>query len=100
PWRAYYLARNYFALTRRHGRGSWFAWHLLYSARRLQLAHSFAERVATVRGVVDGARGNLGLDTRYLRKVGERAPAIDESSGHGVPGAEDSPGAPAPAPDN
>ena len=25
PWRAYYLARNYFALARRHGRPSWFA---------------------------------------------------------------------------
>ena len=102
PWRAYYLARNYFALTRRHGRRSWFAWHLLYSARRLQLAHSFAERVATVRGVVDGARGNLGLDPRYLREVGERAPATDESTGSGVSGAEESPGvaAPAPAPDN
>ncbi len=60
PWRAYYLARNYFALARRHGRRSWFAWHLLYSARRLQLAHSTAERLATVRGLVDGARGKLG----------------------------------------
>lgn len=73
PWRAYYLARNYFALARRHGRPSWFAWHLLYSARRLQLAHSTAERLATVRGIVDGARGKLGIDLRYQRKVGERA---------------------------
>ncbi len=79
PWRAYYLARNYFALARRHGRPSWFAWHLLYSLRRLQLAHSGAERVATLRGVLDGARGRLGLDRRYLREVGERAPSHDDT---------------------
>jgi rhamnopyranosyl-N-acetylglucosaminyl-diphospho-decaprenol beta-1,3/1,4-galactofuranosyltransferase len=72
PWRAYYLARNFFALARRHGRRSWLAWHLLYSARRLQLAPTRAERLATVRGLVDGARGRLGIDSRYLRKVGER----------------------------
>ena len=73
PWRAYYLARNFFALARRHGRPSWYAWHLVYSARRLQLAPSRAERLATVRGLVDGARGRLGIDPRYVREVGERA---------------------------
>lgn len=73
PWRAYYLARNFFALARRHGRRSWYAWHLLYSVRRLQLAPSWAERLATVRGLVDGARGRLGIEPRYLRDVGERA---------------------------
>jgi rhamnopyranosyl-N-acetylglucosaminyl-diphospho-decaprenol beta-1,3/1,4-galactofuranosyltransferase len=72
PWRAYYLARNFFALARRHGRPSWFAWHLLYSARRLQIAPSSAERVATVRGLVDGVRGRLGIEPRYVRAVGER----------------------------
>jgi rhamnopyranosyl-N-acetylglucosaminyl-diphospho-decaprenol beta-1,3/1,4-galactofuranosyltransferase len=72
PWRAYYLARNFFAMARRHGRRSWFAWHLLYSARRLQIAPSSAERLATVRGLVDGARGRLGVDPRYVRAVGER----------------------------
>ncbi len=80
PWRAYYLARNYFVLTRRHGRRSWFAWHLLYSARRLQIAHSAAERVATVRGLLDGARGRLGIDPRYLREVGERATPTDDDT--------------------
>jgi GT2 family glycosyltransferase len=89
PWRAYYLARNYFALTRRHGRPSWFAWHLLYSARRLQLAHSSAERVATIRGLVDGARGKLGINPRYLREVGERVatagPDAEDSSADGTP---------------
>ncbi|MDR3648121.1 MAG: glycosyltransferase [Acidimicrobiales bacterium] len=73
PWRAYYLARNYFALARRHGRPSWYAWHLLYSARRLQLAPGAAERVAIVRGLMDGARGRLGIEPRYVREVGERA---------------------------
>ena len=69
------MARNFFALARRHGRPSWFAWHLLYSLRRLQLASGAAERLATFRGLVDGARGRLGIDARYLRQVGERAPS-------------------------
>ena len=84
PWRAYYLARNYFALSRRHGRRSWFAWHFVYSARRLQLAGTSAERRAIVRGVVDGARGRLGIDLRVpAREVGERAaPAgVDVATG-------------------
>ena len=71
PWRAYYFARNFFALARRHGRRSWIAWHLLYSLRRLQLAASPAERRAIVDGLVDGARGRLGPDPRYLRRQGE-----------------------------
>jgi len=78
PWRAYYLARNFFALARRHGRRSWYAWHLLYSLRRLQLASSTAERLATVRGLVDGARGRLGIEPRYLREVGERTTPVTE----------------------
>ena len=72
PWRAYYFARNFFALARRHGRRSWYAWHLLYSARRLQLATSGAERRAILEGLGDGVRGRLGINTRYLRRVGER----------------------------
>jgi len=76
PWRAYYQARNFFELTRRHGRRSWYAWHLVYSARRLQLASSGAERLATLRGLVDGARGRLGIEPRYLREVGEKALAV------------------------
>jgi len=97
PWRAYYLARNYFALARRHGRRSWFAWHLLYSVRRLQLAHSSAERVATVRGVLDGARGRLGIDPRYLRRVGERTPSTVTAVAPGDDGASDLASAAAPA---
>jgi rhamnopyranosyl-N-acetylglucosaminyl-diphospho-decaprenol beta-1,3/1,4-galactofuranosyltransferase len=74
PWRAYYLARNFFALTRRHGHRGWYLWHTLYSARRLQLATSGAERVAIVRGFADGVRGRLGVDHRYTRDVGEHPP--------------------------
>ena len=84
PWRAYYLARNYFALARRHGRPSWYAWHLVYSARRLQLATSRAERVAIVRGLLDGARGRLGIEPRYVRHRGEHDAA--EAPGDGAGG--------------
>ncbi len=72
PWRAYYFARNFFALARRQGHRSWLAFHLLYSLRRLQLAHSTTERVAIVRGLFDGARAVLGVNPRYRRTVGER----------------------------
>ncbi|HLX87139.1 MAG TPA: glycosyltransferase [Acidimicrobiales bacterium] len=79
PWRAYYFARNFFELARRHGRRSWMAWHLLYSLRRLQLAGSSKERQAIVRGLLDGARGRLGVNPRYVRQVGERAtPVVPE----------------------
>ncbi|MGD0381581.1 MAG: glycosyltransferase [Acidimicrobiales bacterium] len=85
PWRAYYLARNFFALARRHGRRSWYAWHLLYSLRRLQLASSWAERLATLRGLRDGVQGRLGIEPRYLRDVGERTlPATDPDRSHGA----------------
>ena len=59
-WRAYYVARNYFALARRHGTWRWILWHLAYSARRLQLAHGREERLAILHGLWDGARGRLG----------------------------------------
>jgi len=85
PWRAYYLARNYFALARRHGRRSWYAWHLLYSLRRLQLATSATERMATLRGLADGVRGRLGVEPRYLRQVGERP--VPTGGGDDEPGA-------------
>jgi GT2 family glycosyltransferase len=41
--------------------------------------------VATLRGLLDGARGRLGIDPRYLRAVGERSPAVDDDAD---PGAE------------
>ena len=70
-WRAYYHARNSMELARRHGRPNWFAWHLVYSARHLQLARSRSERWAIVHGLWDGARGRLGENPRYGRTVGE-----------------------------
>jgi GT2 family glycosyltransferase len=71
PWRAYYVARNFFHLARAHGSFSWQAWHLAYSARRMQLAGSNAERRATVHGLVDGVRGRRGRHPRYSRSTGE-----------------------------
>ena len=70
-WRAYYHARNSFALARSHGRPSWYAWHLAYSARHFQAAHSRAERMAIARGLWDGALGRMGENRRYGRRVGE-----------------------------
>jgi hypothetical protein len=75
PWRAYYHARNSFELNRRHGDWTWHAWHLTYSARRLQRAGSSAERAAILHGLWDGLRGRLGEHPRYGRRVGELADA-------------------------
>ena len=70
-WRAYYHARNSFELARRYGTARWYLWHLVYSARHLQLASTGEERKAIVRGLWDGARGRLGENPRYRRQVGE-----------------------------
>ncbi len=72
PWRAYYVARNFFALRRRHGRPAWTLSHLAKSVRRMQLSGSRAERRATLAGLVDGARGRSGRNDSYLRTTGER----------------------------
>jgi hypothetical protein len=79
PWRAYYHARNSFELARRHGDWTWHAWHLAYSARRLERAGGNAERAAIVHGLWDGLRGRLGENPRYRRRVGE-LPAPTEAS--------------------
>lgn len=71
PWRAFYVARNYFLLSRRHGTWRWVAAHLAYSARRFQLAASNAERMALLQGLAAGALGHSGKDTRFLRDRGE-----------------------------
>jgi len=76
-WRAYYHARNSVALARRHGRLSWYAWHLAYSARHLQRARSRDERSAIVHGLWDGALGRLGEHPDYGRRVGEYGPSGD-----------------------
>lgn len=73
PWRAYYKARDYFQFARRHGTMRWLFWHWVYSARRLQLAGSWAERSAILRGLVDGLQGRSGKNPRYVRTVGELA---------------------------
>ena len=72
PWRAYYVARNFFPLARAHGSANWLGWHLAYSARRVQRARGRAARVATLHGLVDGARGRMGVHPRYVRTTGER----------------------------
>jgi hypothetical protein len=71
PWRAYYVARNFVHLARAHGTPSWLAWHVAYSARRLQLSKSSFERRAIAHGLLDGLRGRLGPNARYLRELGE-----------------------------
>ena len=74
PWRAYYVARNFFFLARRHGTRLWIANHLVYSCRRIQLAKSRQERLATLRGLWDGACGRSGSNPRFQRVTGERVP--------------------------
>lgn len=74
PWRAYYFARNYLHLARAHGSWSWQAWHIAYSARRLQLAATNEERKATLHGLIDGLLGRWGRHSRYGRTTGERDP--------------------------
>jgi GT2 family glycosyltransferase len=76
-WRAYYHARNSFMLARRHGRPSWHLWHLVYSARRLQLATGRGERRAILHGTWDGIRGRMGEVEGYGRTVGELAEGPD-----------------------
>jgi GT2 family glycosyltransferase len=70
-WRAYYQARNFFVFARRHGKASWLVSHLAFSARRLQLSRTRAERVAIIRGIADGMRLKLGRHPGYQRVVGE-----------------------------
>ena len=71
PWRAYYVARNYFHLARAHGSVSWQAWHIAYSARRIQVASTKAERKATLHGLMDGLLRRWGQHPRYGRTTGE-----------------------------
>ena len=86
-WRAYYHARNSLELARRHGRPSWQAWHLAYTARHLQAARSSAERSAIVHGLWDGIRHRLGQNPAYTRATGEYAPVTTDGppsdDGHG-----------------
>jgi hypothetical protein len=71
PWRAYYVARNFFELARRHGDLRWLLWHLIYSARRFQLATTWSERRATLIGLSHGLVQHYGRHPRYVRLMGE-----------------------------
>jgi glycosyltransferase involved in cell wall biosynthesis len=77
PWRAFYIARNYFILSKRHGDWRWMAAHLAYSGRRIQLAKTRAERTAIVSGLLAGVRGRTGRDDRFLREKGEAGAGVD-----------------------
>jgi hypothetical protein len=70
-WRAYYAARNFFELARRHGDRRWLLWHVVYSARRLQLARNWAERRAMVVGLSHGLLRRYGRHPGYVRMMGE-----------------------------
>jgi GT2 family glycosyltransferase len=70
-WRAYYVARNFFELARRHGRWTWQVHHLGKSIRRYQLAADPVTRRAVVDGVLDGVRRRVGPNPAYRRDVGE-----------------------------
>ncbi len=83
-WRSYYHARNSLELARRHGRPSWYGWHLAYTARHLQVARSRAERSAIAHGLWDGLRGRLGPHPSYGREAGEHD-AADAPPGTGRP---------------
>jgi len=83
-WRAYYHARNSIALVRRHGRRTWYAWHLAYSLRHMQRATSWAERAAIVHGLWDGAWGRMGENPRYVRRVGELGCTTEAGTGAGT----------------
>lgn len=72
-WRAYYHARNSILLARRHGRPSWYLWHVAYSARHLQKAGGSVERRAILHGLWDGVAGRYGENARYGRAQGELA---------------------------
>ncbi len=79
-WRAYYHARNSFALIRGHGRPGWYAWQLVYAARSLQAARGGAERAAIAHGLWDGVLGRMGENPRYGRRVGEFGPEAGGSA--------------------
>jgi GT2 family glycosyltransferase len=74
-WRSYYRSRNSILLARRHGRPSWHAWELAYTARHLQKATGRDERKAILHGLWDGARGHLGENTTYGQTEGEYSEA-------------------------
>ncbi len=77
-WRSYYHARNSILLARRHGRPSWYVWHLAYSVRHLEKATGRDERKAILHGLWDGALGRFGERAEYCRSEGEFAEANND----------------------
>lgn len=72
PWRAFYQARNFVELSRRHGDWRWTLDHVMRTARRIQVARGgtpFAR--AALNGLASGLLGRLGRDDRYLPGRGE-----------------------------
>ncbi len=84
-WRSYYHARNSFALARRHGKPSWYAWNLAYAARQFQKARGRDQRVAIVHGIWDGAQRRMGEHPRYTRQLGEFEPLPERADPSGDP---------------
>jgi hypothetical protein len=80
PWRAYYVARNFFELARRHGDRRWLLWHFAYSVRRLQLATTWSQRRATLIGLSHGLLHHYGRNSRFVRAMGE-LPSHDVACG-------------------
>lgn len=82
PWRAYYTARNFIRLARIHGSPGWLGWHLLYSARRWQVAAGGIERRAIRHGLSDGLRGRTGPHPAYLPTAGPAGVSAVRDDGH------------------
>jgi GT2 family glycosyltransferase len=70
-WRLYYHSRNLVEFSRRHGRWTWMVWHLAKSVRRVHLNGVRRSTPAVVRGLVDGWRGRLGRNDRFLPTASE-----------------------------
>jgi hypothetical protein len=73
PWRKYYEARNFLILRRRYGRWTWTISHIVLTARRAQLAPTWAHRRAAFKGLLDGLLRRTGMNSAYLRGTGERS---------------------------
>jgi hypothetical protein len=81
PWRAYYVARNFFELSRRYGNWRWLVWHLIFSVRRMQLAGTWVERRATLVGLAHGLGRRSGRHRRYVRAIGELSAPVTPAEG-------------------
>jgi hypothetical protein len=69
-WRRYYEARNFVAVSRRHGNARWTLWHVGKSVRRASMGGP-EHWVAIGRGLYDGWIDRLGWSPRYGRRLGD-----------------------------